>query len=424
VQINLKVVMKKRGIFPLLLFLPIYITLGDETMKRSLPLFPTSLIGSMPRSKEILSALRMMRRGTIEPNDFNKLIERETQKVIKLQEDLGMDIITSGELGRDNYVSFISDKIGGVRMMSMSEMLDYIDDKQAFENILTTLDVPAVSIKNAICVGKLNYNGDIVANELMTMKKFTNRPVKITMPGPYLLTRSMWLPNLSGKAYGSKEELGQDVIKIMKKEIDNLLSIGVDVIQFDEPVLTEVVFTEGKPRSFMCAALSERKDPKEELEFASSLIGQIMEHINGTKTVASLHVCRGNWSKNESILLTGPYTPLLELFVKVNPDLLTLEFSTPRAGELSSLLADSRIVEHTALGLGVINPRTDEIETLDIILSRVEEALTYLPKERLWLNPDCGFATFSNSPVNILENISCKIRSLTEAVSILRAKYV
>ena len=107
-------------------------------------------------------------------------------------------------------------------MMSMSEMLDYIDDKKAFENILTALDVPAVSIKNAICVGKLNYNGDIVANELRTMKKFTNKPVKITIPGPYLLTRSMWLPNLSGKVYESKEELGQDVIKIMKEEIDNL----------------------------------------------------------------------------------------------------------------------------------------------------------------------------------------------------------
>ncbi len=392
-------------------------------MKRPLPLFPTSLIGSMPRSKEVLSALRMIRRGTIEPNNFNKLIEMETQKVIKLQEDFGIDIITSGELGRDNYVSFVSDKIGGVRMMSMSEMLDYIDDKKAFENILTTLDVPAVSIKNAICVGKLSYNGDIVANELMTMKKFTNKPVKITMPGPYLLTRSMWLPNLSGKVYGSKEELGQDVIKIMKEEIDNLMNIGVDVIQFDEPVLTEVVFTDGKPRSFMCAALSERKDPKEELEFASSLIGQIMGHIDRTKTVASLHVCRGNWSKNESILLTGPYTPLLELFAEVNPDLLALEFSTPRAGELSSLLADSRIGEHTALGLGVINPRTDEMETLDSILYRAEEALNYLPKERLWLNPDCGFATFSNSPVNILENISGKIRSLTEAVSILRSKY-
>lgn len=61
----------------------------------------------------------------------------------------------------------------------------------------------------------------------------------------------------------------------------------------------------------MCAALSERNDPKEELEFASSLIGQILGHIEKLKTVASLHVCRGNWSKNESILLTGKYTPLL-----------------------------------------------------------------------------------------------------------------
>lgn len=392
-------------------------------MKKQLPLFPTSLIGSMPRSKEVLSALRMVRRGRIEPNNFNQLIEVETHKVIKLQEDLGIDIITSGELGRDNYVSFVSDKIDGVQMMSMSEMLDYVDDKKAFEDMLTALDVPAVSIKNAICVGKLQYKGDIVANELLTLKKFTDKPVKITLPGPYLLTRSMWLPKLSGKVYGSKEELGQDVIRILKEEIDNLVSIGVDVIQFDEPVLTEVVFTEGKPRSFMCAALSERKDPKEELEFAGSLIGQIMEHIDRTRTVSSLHVCRGNWSKNESTLLTGPYTPLLELFAKVDPDLLTLEFSTPRAGELNSLLADSRIAEHMALGLGVINPRTDEIETLDPIISRVQEAMTYLPMDQLWLNPDCGFATFSNSPVNAFETISGKIRSLTETASILRSKY-
>lgn len=392
-------------------------------MNKQVPLFPTSLIGSLPRSKMVLSALRMMRSGRIDPTDFNRLIEEETHKAVKLQEDLGIDIITSGELGRDNYVSFVSDKIGGVQMMSMSEMLDYVNDKKAFEDMLTALDVPAVSIKNAICVGKLQYKGDIVASELKTLKKFTDKPVKITLPGPYLLTRSMWLPNLSGKAYGSKEELGQDVIRILKEEIDNLVGLGVDVIQFDEPVLTEVVFTEGKPRSFMCAALSERKDPKEELAFAGSLIGQMMEHIDRTRTVASLHVCRGNWSKNESTLLTGPYTPLLELFARVNPDLLTLEFSTPRAGELSSLLADPRIAEHTALGLGVINPRTDEIETADPIVARVQEAMSYLPKERIWLNPDCGFATFSNSPVNVLETISGKIRSLTEAASILRSHH-
>lgn len=84
------------------------------------------------------------------------------------------------------------------------------------------------------------------------------------------------------------------------------------------------------------------------------------------------------------------------------------------------MLADPRT---TALGLGVINPRTDEIEKVDSILSRAEEALTYLPKEKVWLNPDCGFATFSNSPVNMLETISSKISSLTEAAFMLRRKY-
>lgn len=392
-------------------------------MNRQLPLFPTSLIGSMPRSKDVLKALRKVRKGSMSRDDFDHLIESETEKVIKLQEAHGIDIITSGELGRDNYVSFVSDKIGGVTMMSMSEMLEYIDDKKAFENMLTTLDVPAVSIKNAICNGKLSYKGDIVSNELSMVKKFTNKPVKITLPGPYLLTRSMWLPNLSGKVYASKEELGQDVIKVMKEEIDHLMTIGVDVIQLDEPVLTEVVFTDGKPRSFMCAALSERKDPTEELKFASSLIKQILDYIDRTQTVASLHVCRGNWSKDESILLTGPYTPLLELFTQVNPDLLTLEFSTPRAGELSSLLADSTIGEQSSLGLGVLNPRTDNIETLDSILNRAEEAMKYLPKEKIALNPDCGFATFSSSPVNVYETIADKMSLLTKAASILRSKY-
>ena len=203
-------------------------------MRRTLPLFPTSLMGSMPRSKEVLSALRMMRRGKIEQDEYNERIEVEMEVVITCKSIYGLVSITNGEIGRDNYVSFVSDKIGGVRMMSMSEMLDYIDDKKAFENILTTLDVPAVSIRNAICVGKLKYKGDIVADELRTMKKFTDKPIKITIPGPYLLTRSMWLPNLSGKVYESKEELGEEVIKIMKEEIDHLITIGVDVIQLDE----------------------------------------------------------------------------------------------------------------------------------------------------------------------------------------------
>lgn len=390
-------------------------------MKTSL--FNTALIGSMPRGKEILMARRKLSAGLIDNASYEKLIDEKTKEVVRLQEDLDVDIITSGEIDRDNYVSFISEKLGGVSQMSMAEMLDYVDDKREFENILNTLDVPASSIKNAICTGKLEYKGDIVASELQKLKSFTNRPVKITMPGPYLVTRSMWLANVSSNYYDSKEDLGEDVIEIFKKEIIKLQEIGVDFIQFDEPVLTEIVFTEGRPRTFMCASLSQRKDPTEELEFATHLIKSVMEGIDKDKSIASMHVCRGNWSKDESILLTGAYTPLIDLFANINADLLSLEFSTPRAGEIKSLLADERLRNKIILGLGVLNPRFDEKEDVDVIYNRAKEALAFIDKENLWLNPDCGFATFSNRPVNEYENIRAKVGAMIKARDRLRAEY-
>ncbi len=389
-------------------------------MKKFFKPFSTSLIGSMPRSKKIMALNRRLKMDLDYEKEYEDLIKTETENLVKLQEKYSIDLITNGELARDNYVSFVADRIDGVVMMNMGDMLEYIEDKQAFEQILETLDVPSVSIKNAICNGVLKYNKSLVSDEIKFLKKITNSPVKATLPGPYLMTRSMWLPALSKKFYNSKEELGEDVIKILKQEIDNLVQAGVDVIQFDEPVLTEVVFSEGKTRSFMCAALSERKDPTEELKFATNLIKSVMDYIKEKDVLSSLHVCRGNWSKDESILLSGPYTPLVPLFEETSPDILALEFSTPRAGELDSLLSSEKIKENSILALGVINPRTDIIESSQSIIEKTEEALKFLPKEKIWLNPDCGFATFSNRPVSTFEIIEKKLEQLQIAKNALR----
>lgn len=392
-------------------------------MKKIFKPFSTSLIGSMPRSKKIMALNRRLKMDLDYEKEYEDLIKTETENLVKLQEKYSIDLITNGELARDNYVSFVADRIDGVVMMNMGDMLEYIEDKQAFEQILETLDVPSVSIKNAICNGVLKYNKSLVSDEIKFLKKITNSPVKATLPGPYLMTRSMWLPALSKKFYNSKEELGEDVIKILKQEIDNLVQAGVDVIQFDEPVLTEVVFSEGKTRSFMCAALSERKDPTEELKFATNLIKSVMDYIKEKDVLSSLHVCRGNWSKDESILLSGPYTPLVPLFEETSPDILALEFSTPRAGELDSLLSSAKIKENSILALGVINPRTDIIESSQSIIEKAEEALKFIPKEKIWLNPDCGFATFSNRPVSTFEIIEKKLEQLQIAKNALREKY-
>lgn len=385
--------------------------------------FLVSLLGSMPRSKKLLTAKRKLSKGSIDERTYKSILDEETKFFVELQEKNNIDIITNGELTRDNYVSFIADRLNGVTMMSMAEMFDYIEDKQGFELILETLDVPAISIKNAICTGKVSYNKTLVADEMIELKKLTDSKIKATLPGPYLITRSMWLPALSKPHYKNKEELGEDIIEILKSEIDKLVAAGVDVIQLDEPVLTEVVFSEGKTRSFMCAALSEKKDPTEELKFATYLIKSVIDYAKEKKIKISLHVCRGNWSRDESILLTGSYSPLLPLFEEVLPDILTLEFSTPRAGEISSLLSSKKIRENCILGLGVMNPRTDEIESLEEIVSRVEEVLEFLPKNRIWINPDCGFATFANRPVSTIDIIDRKLARLNEAKNYLRGKY-
>lgn len=385
--------------------------------------FLVSLLGSMPRSKKLLTAKRKLNKGNIDLKTYNEILDEETKYVVELQENNNIDIITSGELNRDNYVSFIAERLEGVTMMSMADMFDYIEDKQGFEQILEILDVPAISIKNAICTGKVKYNKPLVTDEMIELKKLTDKKIKATLPGPYLITRSMWLPALSKQYYDSKDSLGEDIIKVLKEEIDSLSKIGIDVIQFDEPVLTEVVFSEGKTRSFMCAALSEKKDPTEELKFATKLIKSVIDYAKEKEILVSLHVCRGNWSRDESILLTGPYTPLLPLFEETLPNILTLEFSTPRAGEISSLFSSTLIRNNCILGLGVMNPRTDDIEPLEDILNRVEEVMQYIPKERIWLNPDCGFATFANRPVSTMEIIDKKLARLNEAKNTLRNLY-
>ena len=385
--------------------------------------FLVSLLGSMPRSKKLLTAKRKLNKGNIDLKTYQEILDEETKYVVELQENNYIDIVTSGELNRDNYVSFIAERLEGVSMMSMADMFDYIEDKQGFEQILEILDVPAISIKNAICTGKVKYNKPLVADEMIELKKLTTKKIKATLPGPYLMTRSMWLPALSKQYYDSKDSLGEDIIKVLKEEIDSLAKIGIDVIQFDEPVLTEVVFSEGKTRSFMCAALSEKKDPTEELKFATKLIKSVIDYAKEKEILVSLHVCRGNWSRDESILLTGPYTPLLPLFEETLPNILTLEFSTPRAGEISSLFSSTLIRDNCILGLGVINPRTDDIEPLEDILNRVEEVMQYIPKERIWLNPDCGFATFANRPVSTMDIIDKKLARLNEAKNTLRNLY-
>lgn len=215
-------------------------------------LFPVTQVGSWPRSAELLATLREKRSGRLSAGEFEALANREIRRCVDLQHAAGVDYVVDGELRRDNFYSFITEKVDGTRLMSLAEMLDTVDDKAAFEEMLQTLDAPAFSIRNPTCTGKLRRREPLAVNDLKFLRTLTDRPIKVTLPGPYLLTRAMWVTAYSTNAYGDKAAMAEDVVAMLREELGELAAEGADFVQFDEPVLTEVVHSgDDKRRTFM-----------------------------------------------------------------------------------------------------------------------------------------------------------------------------
>jgi 5-methyltetrahydropteroyltriglutamate--homocysteine methyltransferase len=381
-------------------------------------LFPVTVVGSWSRPAWLVQALRRRQAGEISNEEFNRIADEAVLAAVKYQEDAGVDIVTDGEVRRDNFYSFVVEKLSGMKLTKVSELLDYVKDRAGFEEVLRALDVPAFAIKSPIAVEKIGRRQGLALDELDFLKQHTTRQTKIPLPGPYLLTRSSWFEGLSDKAYPIPEELSSDIVAILREEIVALRDRGVDFIQFDEPSLSQVVYGDEAGETFMCAALSSRKDPTDELEFAVRLMNETVAGIDGVKF--GVHVCRGNWSRKEEVLLKGNYGPLLPYLMQMHVDQLVLEMATPRAGELDVF---KEYANEKELGLGVVNPRTDEIESPAMIVQRVKQVLKFFDPTKIYLNPDCGFGTFAERCVNTPETAYRKLKAIREAAEMLRQEY-
>jgi 5-methyltetrahydropteroyltriglutamate--homocysteine methyltransferase len=221
----------------------------------------------------------------------------------------------------------------------------------------------------------------------------------------------MYVSELTRAFYPTKEALAEDVVAVLRAELAELAAEGADFVQLDEPVLTEVAFAPGRTRTFMCAALAARRDPAEELELAVSLINRVVEGVRGLRI--GVHVCRGNWSRDETTLLSGGYQPLAPYLERLDVAQLVLEYATDRAGAVMPFGGKE-------LGLGVVNPRSDAVESVAAIRAVVEEALGFLAPSQIFLNPDCGFGTFSNRPMNTWAIAAAKVGAMVAAARELR----
>lgn len=133
-----------------------------------------------------------------------------------------------------------------------------------------------------------------------------------------------------------------------------------------------------------------------------------------------VHICRGNWSKQEEVLLKGDYARLLPALERMKVSQFVLEYATPRAGDIDVV---GRTLSDRELGLGVVNPRTDKVEAAQDIVEKAEKALEYYRPEQLFLNTDCGFGCFASRSVNVEEVAFKKLCAIVAAAEMLRKKY-
>lgn len=375
-------------------------------------------LGSWPRPVWMLRAIHDRLQGRMNEDEFQTTANDAVRLSIEAQVRAGVDVVTDGEQRRDSYASFVGALLDNCQLIPLTDLSAMVDHPDEFERELKALDVPAANVRHPVVFGPLGRGRALAVHEVEFARSITNRPVKVALPGPYLLTRTMWLDCLRERPYRSREELARDVVRILREELHFLLAAGAALVQFDEPVLSEVVFTGAKNRrSFMCGALSESKSPEHELGFALDLLQEVVAGLPQERL--ALHVCRGNWTRDENAALQGGYRPLLAFLKQAPVGALFLELCTPRAGEmevLRELPADRRI------GVGVVNQKLERVEPVAEIVARGQRAAQLFGIDRVLLTPDCGFATFADNPLASAKVAEEKLRQITKARDVLREK--
>lgn len=372
-------------------------------------------IGSWPRPRWMLDALHAHLEGRLDEDAFQETADDAVRLAVADQLSAGAAIVTDGEQRRDNYASFVAGRLDNCQLIPITDLLPYVEDADEFEKELRALDVPAGDVRHPAVFGPLGRSRPLAVHELRLLAGLAGvAATKVALPGPYLLTRTMWMECISDRAYATREDLATDIVRVLREEIADLLAAGASLVQLDEPVLTEVVFSDDRPaggRSFMCGALGARRETGEELSFALDLLKAVTSGFPEERL--AMHVCRGNWTPDESVALAGDYRPLLPLLAAVPVGTLFLELCTPRAGELEVLRT---LPSRLRIGVGVINQKDQRIETEAEVEARAERAIAMFGAQRVLLNTDCGFATFADNPI-VASKLAKEKLSILSAVS-------
>jgi 5-methyltetrahydropteroyltriglutamate--homocysteine methyltransferase len=325
--------------------------------------FRNTVVGSYPRPAQVEDTLK---KPTLSPGEVDELV----RWAAKDQADLGLDVITDGEGYRENMYYFYQKRLEGVSMENMPKK---------------TFGSTGFGIECARVVGEIRKPRFNLVHHWKTARAAAPKNVRVkqTVTGPHVLTR--FSVNERTDLYPDEPALCRAYARVLAEELREVIAAGCDAIQFDEPMWTEA---------------------PEQSEWAAGILNELIASL--PKVRVGLHVCGGN-PRRKRVYFTK-YTDLVPAFRTVNIDEVSLEHCT-LSYDLMDLWKQWKFKGD--LALGVIDQRSDELETTEVIRRRVEPALKHFPRERLVLTSECGFGHVP------LEITRAKLRALVEACQVL-----
>jgi 5-methyltetrahydropteroyltriglutamate--homocysteine methyltransferase len=345
---------------------------GATERMTEFPLLPTSLVGSYPQPEWLIDREKLASRfpprvrakelWRVEPDLLAEAQDDATVLAIRAQERAGLDILTDGEIRRESYSNHFATALEGVDIDNPGTALD----RSGHPN-----PVPRV-------VGPIRRPQPVQVRDLQFLRAQTDRPVKITVPGPFTMSQQAQVEH-----YADPAEAAMDYAAAVNAEIKDLFAAGANLVQIDEPYM--------------------QARPDAARQYGVAALQRAFDGVTGRTAV---HICFGY----AAIIHERPsgYSFLSEL-ADVPAQMVSIE--TAQSGLDLGVLRD--LSDKTVI-VGVIDLSTPEVESAETVAQRVRRAFEYLPPERVVIAPDCGMKYLPR------RSAEGKMRAMAGAAALLR----
>jgi 5-methyltetrahydropteroyltriglutamate--homocysteine methyltransferase len=359
-------------------------------MKRTKPPFRADHVGSLLRPASLKQARERRAKGEISAADLKAVEDREIERVIKKQEDVGLQAVTDGEFRRSWWhLDFLWGLDGAERYQ--------MDTGIAFAAVTTRNEGVRVT-------GKLGFSGHPMIEHFKYVAAHTKRMPKMTIPAPSAIYGRPVMTPIDKTAYPDREQFFDDLGQAYRKAVRAFADAGCRYLQLDEVFIAMLCDTKYRQQ------MTDRGDNPERLgELYGELINTAMSDIPSDMTI-TMHLCRGNYKS--TFMGAGGYEAVQEiLFNKINVHGYFMEYDDQRSGGFEPL---RMLPKGKSVVLGIATTKSGRLESKDELKRRIDEAAKYAPLDQLCISGQCGFASTEEGNTLTEDEQWAKLRRMAE----------